>query len=193
MVERSKSNIPFVSSPRGCDARIRRESGAYVTQMLRAKFTCDVRHVARVHHTNVARTNKGCYFWTLCVQMFHKNLFLPGTRLLKIILNMFRGKIVVLLITVSNSSQTSLEVDRVGDIIRVLAENCESFLWKNNTINLNETKLWISYLLNLLPKSAKHIRVCMISETRSFRGLVATYGFPIGGTTVTWMRKCTTT
>jgi hypothetical protein len=30
---------------RGCDARIRREPGAYVTQMLRAKFAYDVRHV----------------------------------------------------------------------------------------------------------------------------------------------------
>jgi hypothetical protein len=41
---------------RGCDARIRRESAAYVTQMLRAKFVYDVRHVAGVHHANVART-----------------------------------------------------------------------------------------------------------------------------------------
>jgi hypothetical protein len=31
--------------------------------MLRAEFAYDVRHVARVHHANVAR-NKGCYFWT---------------------------------------------------------------------------------------------------------------------------------
>jgi hypothetical protein len=29
---------------------------AYVTQMLRAKFAYDERHVARVHHANVART-----------------------------------------------------------------------------------------------------------------------------------------
>jgi hypothetical protein len=35
--------------------RIRLESGAYVTQMLRAKLEYDVRHVARVHHANVAR------------------------------------------------------------------------------------------------------------------------------------------
>jgi hypothetical protein len=33
-----------------------RESGEYVTQILRAKFAYDVRHVARVHHANVART-----------------------------------------------------------------------------------------------------------------------------------------
>jgi hypothetical protein len=38
------------------DARILRESGANVTQMLRAKFAYDVRHAARVHHANVART-----------------------------------------------------------------------------------------------------------------------------------------
>jgi hypothetical protein len=38
---------------RECYARIRRESGAYVTQLM---FAYDVRHVARVHHTNVART-----------------------------------------------------------------------------------------------------------------------------------------
>jgi hypothetical protein len=41
---------------RRCDARIWRESGAYVTQILRAKVADDVRHVARVHHANVART-----------------------------------------------------------------------------------------------------------------------------------------
>jgi hypothetical protein len=43
---------------RGCDARIRRESGAYVMsrKILRAQFAYDVRHVARVHHANVART-----------------------------------------------------------------------------------------------------------------------------------------
>jgi hypothetical protein len=35
---------------------IRRESGAYVTQMLRANFAYDVRHVSRVHHANAART-----------------------------------------------------------------------------------------------------------------------------------------
>jgi hypothetical protein len=29
---------------------------AHVTQMLRAKFAYDVRHAARVHHANVART-----------------------------------------------------------------------------------------------------------------------------------------
>jgi hypothetical protein len=33
---------------RGCDARIRRESGAYVTHMLRAHFAYDVRHVDSV-------------------------------------------------------------------------------------------------------------------------------------------------
>jgi hypothetical protein len=53
----------IAESPSASDARIRRESGAYVTQMLRTKFANDVRHVARVHHANVAR-KKGCYFWT---------------------------------------------------------------------------------------------------------------------------------
>jgi hypothetical protein len=41
---------------RGCEARTRRESGAYGTQMLRGKFVYDVRRVARVHHANVTQT-----------------------------------------------------------------------------------------------------------------------------------------
>jgi hypothetical protein len=48
---------------RGCDARIRRESVAFVTQMLRAKCAYDVRHVSRVSCKCCAH-NKGCYFWT---------------------------------------------------------------------------------------------------------------------------------
>jgi hypothetical protein len=39
----------------GC-ADVTRASGAYFTQMSRAKFAYDVRHVARVHNANVART-----------------------------------------------------------------------------------------------------------------------------------------
>jgi hypothetical protein len=64
-------------------AWIRRESGAYVTQMLRAKFVYDVRHVARVHLANVAR-HKGCYIWTPLYQcsvwVLHNQAF-PGLEL----------------------------------------------------------------------------------------------------------------
>jgi hypothetical protein len=44
--------------------RIRRESGAYVTQMLREKFAYDVRHVARVIMQMLRARDKGYYFWT---------------------------------------------------------------------------------------------------------------------------------
>jgi hypothetical protein len=48
----------------------RRESGAYVTQMLRAKFAYDVRHVARAsskcyaHPPREERATRDVYFWT---------------------------------------------------------------------------------------------------------------------------------
>jgi hypothetical protein len=54
--EGSKSNIHCCAQHllriRGCDARFRREPRRilYVTQILRAKFAYDVRHVARVQH-----------------------------------------------------------------------------------------------------------------------------------------------
>jgi hypothetical protein len=48
-------NWPFQNG--GYDARIRRESGVYVTQMLHAKFEYDVRHAGHVH-ANVARTSR---------------------------------------------------------------------------------------------------------------------------------------
>jgi hypothetical protein len=57
---------------RGCDARIRRESGAYVTQMLRAKiasYKCGA-HLPR---------NNGCYFWTpLYLDAFPQKLVNPS-------------------------------------------------------------------------------------------------------------------
>jgi hypothetical protein len=59
--------MAFLRPIRGCDASIWRESGAYVTQMLRAKFAYDVRHVAayimQMFRAPAAR-NKRCYFWT---------------------------------------------------------------------------------------------------------------------------------
>jgi hypothetical protein len=87
--ERSKSNIPccahlarqvheaFASYSRMWRAHpawIRRESGANVTQMLRAKFAFDVRHhdVSRVHHVNkccahLPRPTKDVTFGPLCM------------------------------------------------------------------------------------------------------------------------------
>jgi hypothetical protein len=68
--------------------RVRRESGAYVTQMLRARFAYDVRHIAHVSTSSSSSSsrfshfiallsfwlgskklralprNKGCYLWT---------------------------------------------------------------------------------------------------------------------------------
>jgi hypothetical protein len=53
LLELDDSNQPLlarqVRATFASDSRIRRESGAYATQMVRAKFVYDVRHVARVH------------------------------------------------------------------------------------------------------------------------------------------------
>jgi hypothetical protein len=72
---------------RGYEARIQRESGAYVTQMLRAQVAYGVRHVARVHHANVARTcraTRDVTFGPLCITVC--SVFpLSGMKWLKIL------------------------------------------------------------------------------------------------------------
>jgi hypothetical protein len=64
----SKSNIPCcallvlqVRATFASDSRIRRESGAYVTQMLRAIFAYDVRRVAHVSCQRCAHLPRNKY------------------------------------------------------------------------------------------------------------------------------------